>query len=145
MILRSNIFNAFPRKACCVIFVLLISISFSFGGALAKSCKGGPDCLNCAEASHPHVPDTDAGKENHGCGPGQNDGSCGFESGRSQDEFQVIVSTVRPDNHESSGIFKAASDEFDPSYLSGEIISLFLSPDSGKITPIYLLHESLLC
>ena len=112
---------------------------------MAKSCEGGPDCLNCAEAAHAHVPGTDAGKENHGCGPGQKDGTCGFEADRSPDQFHGIVSAVRSDNHEFSGIFTAASDEFDPSYLSGEIISLFLSPGSGKITSIYLLHESLLC
>jgi hypothetical protein len=145
MILKLNICNAFFRKVCCVIFILLINISFSLGGALAKSCKGGPDCLNCVELEHPHTPGMDTGLKNHGCGYGQKDGTCGFEAGRGPDEFHGIVSAVRPDKCEFSGIFTAASDEFGQSYLSGEIISLFLSPDSGKITSLYLLHQSLLC
>jgi hypothetical protein len=145
MIVKLNIRNAFSRKACCVIFILFISISFSLSGAVAKSCKGGPDCLNCVELAHPHVPGEMADMENHGCGSGQKDGTCGIEAGQSPDEFHGIVSALRPDNHEFSGIFTAGSDEFDQSYLSRQIISLFLSPDSGKITPIYLLHQSLLC
>ena len=145
MILKLNIRNVFFRKACCVIFVLLISISFSLGGALAKSCEGGPDCVNCVELAHPHVPGEMADMENHGCGPGQKDGTCGIEAGQIPDEFHGLVSAARPDNHEFSGIFTAASDGFGQSYLSAEIISLFLSPDSGKITSIYILHQSLLC
>ena len=112
---------------------------------MAKNCKGGPDCLNCVELTHPHVAGEMADMENHGCGSGQKDGTCGFEASQSPDEFHGIVSAVRPDNHEFSGIFTAGPDEFDQSYLSGEIISLILSPDSGKKTPIYLLHQSLLC
>jgi hypothetical protein len=145
MVLKSNIGNIFSRKVCCVILILFISISFSLNGAMAKSCNGGPDCLNCVELAHPHVPGEMADMENHGCGSGQKDGTCSFEAGRSPDEFHGIVSAARPDNHEYSGIFTAGPVEFDPSYLSGETISLFLSSDSGKTTPIYLLHQSLLC
>jgi hypothetical protein len=153
MILKPNIRNAFSRKVCCVILILFISISFSFSGALAKNCKGGPDCLNCVKLAHPHVPgemaDNVAGQmadmQNHGCGSGQKDGTCSFEAGRSPDEFHGIVSAARPDNHEFSGIFTAGPEGVGQSYLSGEIISPILSPDSGKKTPIYLLHQSLLC
>lgn len=145
MILKLNICNAFFRKACCVILILLINVSFSLGGALAKRCEGGPDCLTCVEQAHPHVHGEMADMENHGCGSGQKDGTCGVEAGRRPDEFHGIVSPARPDIREFSGIFTAASDELDQFYLSREIISLFLSPDSGKITSIYLLHQSLLC
>ena len=145
MHIKLNIFHVLSRKAVCIIFIMLISVNFALGGALAKSCKGGPDCANCVALAHTHVPGAEAGMGNFGCRPGDKNDTCGFEAGRIPNEFYGITSAFRSDNHEFSGIFTAVSDGYGPSYLSREFISLFLSPDSGRITPIYLINQSLLC
>jgi hypothetical protein len=145
MISRLNIFTEFSRKACCVIFILLISISFSFGGTPAKSCKGGSDCASCIELAHSHVPGAVADMENNGCRPGEKTGTCGFEAGRIADEFNGIALIVRSDHYESSGIFAAVSDLNDQPNPSRELRLQFDSPDIDGAVPIYLLNDSLLC
>ena len=145
MMVQFHIVTAFTRKACYIIFILLISISLSFGGIQAKSCKGGADCLNCAEQAHRHVSGPHAGMVNQGCGPGQRDGTCGFEASHSPDEFHGIVSVGRLDNHEFCGIFTAASDACGQSDFSSEFLLRFDSPNTDGPIPIYLLNDSLLC
>lgn len=145
MRIKLNILNSSSRKACCIVFTLFISISFSLGGALANGCEGGPDCLNCAQLAHLHVSGAEADMENHGCRPGDNNGTCGVETNQNPDEFHGIVSAVRSDNHEYSGIFTNASGEHGQSYLSGESLSQFHARGSVRIIPIYLLNHSLLC
>ena len=145
MIKDLNILNAFPRKACYIIFTLFLSISFSLGGVLANGCKGGPDCLNCAQLAHLHVPGAVADMENHGCWPDDNNGTCGVENNQNPDEFHGIVPAIRSDNHAYSGIFSDAPGEHTQSHLSGELRSQYRSHGKVRITPIYLLNHSLLC
>jgi hypothetical protein len=145
MIDKLNIINAYSRKACCIIFILFISISFSIGGAQAKSCKGGPDCANCAGPAHPHAPGAQAGMENNGCRPGDKNGTCGFEDDRSPDEFHGFALATRSENHNFSGIFNAVSDEYVLSHLFLEVPLPFHSPSGGGTTPIYLINRSLRC
>jgi hypothetical protein len=142
---KLNILNSSSRKACYIIFTLFISISFSLGGALANGCKGGVDCLNCAQLAHLHVPDVKADMENHGCRPGDNNDTCGVETNQNPDEFQGIAPAVRSDNPAYSGIFSGTSGEHGQSHLSGGLLSHFHSRGSARITPIYLLNHSLLC
>jgi hypothetical protein len=142
---KLNILNSSSRKACYIIFTLFISISFSLGSALANSCKGGVGCLSCAQLVHLHVPGAEADMQNHGCRPGDNNGTCGVETNQNPDEFRGIASAVRLDNPAYSGIFTDTSDEHGQSHLSGGLLSHFHSRGSVRITPIYLLNHSLLC
>lgn len=145
MMVQFHIVTAFTRKACYIIFILLISISLSFGGIQAKSCKGGADCLNCAAQAHRHFPGTHAGMENQGCGPGQEDSPCGYEASQPPDGFHGIVSAGRLDNHEFCGIFSVASGEGGQCNFSGKFLQQFDSAKIDEAIPIYLLNASLLC
>ena len=140
-----NILNVFSRKALYIAFILLIGFSFSAGGALAKGCPGGFDCLNCAAAAHPHMPGMDAEMVNHGCQSAEQNRSCGFEAGSRSDQFDSMATVAESGTHPYPGIFSAASDEFDQAHLHKGFITQFQYPDRSKLTPIYLLNESLLC
>ena len=142
---KLNILNGFPRKALCLTLILLIGFSFSAGGVLANSCQGGADCLNCATAAHPHIPGMDVQMVNPGCQSAEQNSSCGFETGRSTDEFDKTTAVVKSDTQPYFGIFSAASDESDQADLYREFITQFQSPDRSELTPIYLLNLSLLC
>jgi hypothetical protein len=145
MHLKSNIRNAFSRKACCIIFILFVSVSFSLGDALANSCKGGPDCLNCAERAHSQVPGAETGMENHSCRSVEQNSTCGFEASRSPYDFHGIASAIRSAHHEYSGLFTADLDEYGQLHFSKKFLSKLHLPDRGEITPIYLLNHCLLC
>jgi len=145
MVFKFNIVSAYVRKACAILFILLISISFSVGGAQAKTCKGGADCLICVQQAHPHVSGSHAAAENLGCGPGQKDSQCGYEASQRRDGFHGIVSAGRPDNHEFSGIFSVASGEGGQCNFSGKFLQQFDSAKIDEAIPIYLLNASLLC
>jgi len=140
-----HILGGFSRKALYLALILLIGFSFSAGGVLANSCQGGPDCLNCAAAAHPHIPGMDVEMVNPGCQSAEQNSSCGFETGRSADEFDRTAAVVKSDTHPYPGIFSAASDESDQADLYREFITQFQSPDRSELTPIYLLNLSLLC
>lgn len=142
---KLNILNVFSRKALYIAFMLLIGFSFSAGGALAKDCPGGADCLICAAAAHPHLPGMDVEMVNPGCQSAEQNRSCGFESGRSADELGSIAAVAGSGTQPSSGIFSAASDEFDQTHLHQGFITQLYYPGRGKLTPIYLLNQSLLC
>lgn len=133
------------RKVLCIAFLMLISFSFSAGGVLANSCQGGPDCLNCAAATYPHIPGMDVEMVNPGCQSAEQNSSCGFETGRSADEFDRTAAVVKSDTHPYPGIFSAASDDSDQADLYREFITQFQSSDRSELTPIYLLNLSLLC
>ncbi len=145
MNLKLNILIALSRKAVCIIFILFISINFSFGSTLAKSCKDGPDCVNCAQLAPPHASGAEAGMENFGCRPGDKNDTCGFEAGRIADEFHGFALAARSKNHNFPGIFNAASDEYVISHLYTEFPSPFHTHSGGGAAPIYLLNRSLLC
>jgi hypothetical protein len=120
-------------------------MSFSLGDALANSCKGGPDCLNCTELAHSQVPGTETDMGNHGCRSIAQNSPCGFETSRSSSDFHGMASAIRSDHHDYSGIFITDIDEYDQSHFSREFLSNFHSHDRGGTTPIYLLTHSLLC
>ena len=145
MHLKITIRNAFSRKTCCIFFILFVSISFSIGDALANSCKGGPDCLNCAELEHSQVPGTETDMGNHGCRSVAQNSTCGFEASRSPYEFHGIASAIRSNQHDYYGILTNDIDEDGQSHFSREFLSNIHSYDRGGITPIYLLNHSLLC
>ena len=142
---KLNILTVFSRRAICIAFTLLIALSFSAGGVLANSCQGGADCFICAAAVHPHIPGMDAEMVNQGCQSAEQNSSCGFETGRSADEFDRTAAVVKSNTHPDSGIFSAASYESDQAHLYREFITQFQSPDRSELTPIYLLNLALLC
>jgi hypothetical protein len=144
MNLDRNILKLFCRTAICIISMLILSIGFSFGGALASNCQGGAGCLVCAELPHGHVAGRTADMQNPGCTPGGQNGSCGFEAHQDPDEFHGIVSSVRSYNPVNTGIFTAASNGTVPSLLTGEFISKFVLSDSDGAVPLYLQNQSLL-
>jgi len=142
---KLNKLNVLSRKAHCLAFVLLIALSYSAGGVLANSCQGGPDCLKCAAAAHPHIPGMDVEMVNQGCQSPEQNRSCGFETGHSADEFDSMAAVVKSGTHPYPGIFSAASDQSDQAHLYREFITQFQNSDRSKLTPIYLLNLSLLC
>jgi hypothetical protein len=142
---KLNILTVFSRRAICIAFTLLIALSFSANGVLANSCQGGADCLVCAAAVHPHIPEMDVEMVNQGCQSAEQNSSCGFETGHSADEFDNIAAVVKFGTHTYSGIFSAASDESDQADLYREFITQFQNHYRSDLTPIYLLNQSLLC
>jgi hypothetical protein len=144
MNLDRNILKPFCRTAICIISMLILSIGFSFGGALASNCQGGADCLVCAELPHGHVAGEAANMENPDCSPGGQNGTCGFEARQDPDEFHGIVSSLRSYTPVNPGIFTAASNGTVPSLLTGEFISKFVLSDSDGAVPLYLQNQSLL-
>jgi hypothetical protein len=143
---KIHIRGEFTRKALWTAFILLIGFSFSTGGVLASSCQGGADCLICAAAVHPHLPGMDVEMVNRGCASAaEQNSSCGFETGHSADELNSIAAVAESITHPYSGIFSAASDDFDQAHLHKRFITQFRYPARGELTPIYLLNQSLLC
>ncbi|OEU62793.1 MAG: hypothetical protein BBJ57_07130 [Desulfobacterales bacterium PC51MH44] len=145
MNLKLNIRHALSRKTICIILMLVISIGFSFGAALANSCQGGADCFICADLPHRHVPVAAAEMEDPGCRPAGQNSTCGFETSQGPDEFQGIVSSVRSYHQVYAGIFAVVSDEYGQTLLPKEFVPQFLLSDSGGAAPIYLLNQALLC
>lgn len=86
------------RKMVCIIFILLVGISFSTGGVMANSCRGGIGCLNCAAETHPRIP-MDADTGNHSCQPDGQNRSCGFEVGHRSDKFDSIAPVTESGTH----------------------------------------------
>lgn len=145
MNLKPNILIALSRKAVCIIFILFMSINFSFGSVLSKNCKGGPDCANCALEARSHAHDAEAGMQNSRCQTDEKTGTCGFEAGQGPDDASRIALTVRSDQREFSAIFVAQSVVYKRPDFSGEFLLQFDSPDIAGAIPIYLLNDSLLC
>jgi hypothetical protein len=125
--------------------MLLVSIGFSAGGAMANHCQGGIDCLNCAAMAHGHMPSNHLTVGYHGCRPVGQNGSCGFETGHRPDKFDRIASTTGFGNFQHAGIFSAASDNSDQAHLYRLVIPPYHYPVLGELTPVYLLNQSLLC
>ena len=142
---KLNIRNPFSRKAFCIAFALLIALSFSAGGVLANSCQGGADCIICAAAAHPYMPGMDMKMVNQGCRSAEQSDSCGFESGRSTDEFDRLAAVAESGAHPYPGIFSFTADAADQDHLGRIFIAQFQYPDRGELTPIYLRNLSLLC
>ena len=139
-----QILGGFSRKTLCIALIMLIGLSLSAGGALANSCKGGADCLICAAETHARLPGMDGGMVNRACGSSAPNSSCGFETGPRGDKFDRIAAVAQSGFHTYAGVFLAASDEFDPSYLHRGFLAQFQYPHRGEPTPIYLRHQSLL-
>jgi hypothetical protein len=134
----------FSRKTLCIALAVVIALGFLAGGAMADSCTGGADCLICVAATHSHLPGMDGEIVNRACGSSAPNSSCGFETGPRRDEFDRIAAVAESGGHSYSGIFMAASDEFDPSYLHRGFLTQFQYPHRGEPTPIYLRNQSLL-
>jgi len=142
---KLNILSVSSRKALCTAFALLIALSFTAGGVLADSCQGGADCMICAAAAHPHIPGMDMTIVDRDCQSAEQNNSCGFESGRSADEFDRLAAVAESGTHPHPGIFSFTSDAADQAHSGRIFISQFQYPDRGKLTPIYLRNQSLLC
>jgi hypothetical protein len=145
MDLKLNMGNAFSIKALCISLILFMSIGYSFGGAQANSCEGGAACLICARQPHRHLPGAQSRAENPGCGPAEQNSTCGYEAGRDSEKFYGIASAVRSFYPARTGIFAGASDEYDPFRVSRVRIAAFSLSDAGAKAPIYLRNLSLLC
>ena len=137
--------TAFLQKALNIILIVFMSLGFSFGWALADNCKGGADCLVCAERPHGHIPVAAADMENTGCLPGGQKSPCGFEASQNPDGFHGIISAVRSYHQPYAGIFAMVSAEFGQTLHPKEYLPQILLSYSDETIPIYLLNQSLLC
>jgi hypothetical protein len=145
MNLKIIISNTFLRKAFCITLVLLFSLNFFAGAALAKSCDGGTGCLSCAEALHPHLPGMDMAMAPHGCQPLEQKDACSFEISSGLDNFHGIIPAVRTDQNEAGLIFSAVPIDNSPAQTVAKFSSQPLYSDTQPTTPIYLIIQSLLC
>jgi hypothetical protein len=146
MNLKIPISNVFLRKAFCITFVLLFSLNFFAGAALAKSCDGGFGCLSCEEAvHHRHLPAMDKGTAPPGCQPLEQEDACSFEIGPDTDNFHGIIPTVRTDQNEIGGSLGAIAADESPASSAGKFLPQTLYSDTQPTTPIYLIIQSLLC
>jgi hypothetical protein len=138
--------NAFLRKAFCSTLVLLFSLNFFAGAALAKTCDGGVGCLSCTEAvHHRHLPGMDMARAANGCQPLEQNDGCSFEIGPDTDNFHGIIPTVRTDQNEIGGSFVAIAADESPAPSAGKFLPQPLFSDTQPTTPIYLVIQSLLC
>jgi hypothetical protein len=146
MNLKTTISNAFLRKAFCSTFVLLFSLNFFVGAALAKSCDGAFGCLSCAEAVHQRqLPGMDMAGAPHGCQPLEQKDACSFEIGPDTDNFHGIIPTVRTEQNEIGGSFAAIAADESPAPSTGKLLPQPLYTDTQPTTPIYIIIQSLLC
>ena len=145
MTLNLHILGEFSRKALYVALTLLIGLSMSTGNVLANSCKGGAECLSCMAVAHPHVPGMDVEMVNRDCESTAQNSSCSLETGHGLDEFDRIATVTESSGKAYSGIFSAASGEFEPLRLYPKFLTQNQYPHRGDLTPIYLRNHSLLC
>jgi len=145
MNLKITISNAFLRKVFCITLVLLFSLNFVAGAALAKSCDGGADCWICDEVMHPHRPGMDMATVPHGCQPLERQGTCSFEISSGLDKLHGIIPAVRTDQNETGDIFSAASVDNSTVQTAANFSLLPLYSDTQPTTPIYLIIHSLRC
>ena len=144
MNLNVHIRGGYSRKVLCITLLLLIGFSFSAGGAMANSCKGSVDCLNCIAAAHPRIPRLDVEMVQPDCTTNPN-GSCGIETGRVAHAFDRVAAVADSGSHFHSGSLSAAIDESDQYYLYRGVLFKSQYPDRGELTPIYLRNDALLC
>jgi hypothetical protein len=145
MKLKLNIGNNYTRKVTCIGLILLVSIGFSFAGARADSCRGGADCLTCAQQPHLHLPGLKMTVENSGCTPAGPNSTCGFEAAQGAEKVYGIASAVRLFQQVRSAIFTAAADADSQFRLSKGLNVPFFQLVPGPKAPIYLRNHSLLC
>ena len=142
---KITISNAFLRKVFCTTLVLLFSLNFLAGAALAKSCDGGADCMICDEVMHPHLPGMDMATAPHGCQPLGEQGQCSFEISSGLDKLHGIIPAFRTDQNEAGDIVSAASIDNWPNQTAAKFSSPLLYSDTQPTTPIYLIIHSLRC
>lgn len=145
MKLKLGIRAAFLRKALGISLVVLMSIGFSYSGALANGCRGGVDCLACAPHIHPQVSILQGQMENQSCWPAADDVSCAVENGRRRNEYDGGAAFIGTYHQASFGFTAAARLETGSSRFSKAFLPSFLSYDPGGLSAIYLLNQSLLC
>ena len=142
---KSNIINLAPRKVFSISLILFMCFNFYVLGAQAKICKGGPNCANCIELAHSHIPGSVAEMENPGCRPGDKNTDCSFETGRIPHDANRIALMYGTELYAFPGIFMAESGVYTRPNPSGKLSSPFDSPIIDGAIPIYLLNDSLLC
>lgn len=148
MKLKTAISSACLRKAFCTSLMLLFSLNFFAGAALAQGCDGGFGCLSCAEAAHSHFPGMDMAKKPapYSCRPFEQNKPCSFEISAELDKLQSILPAVRIDPEEAGKISAAVPLGTAPALLTAARVSLpHLYSDTQSTTPIYLINHSLLC
>lgn len=142
---KITISDAFLRKIFCITLVLLFSLNFLAGAALAKSCEGGVDCMFCDEVMHPHLPGMVMATAPHGCQPLGEQGECSFEISSGLDNLHGIVPAVRTDQNKAGDIVSTASIVNWPNQTAAGFSSPPFYSDTQPTTPIYLIIHSLRC
>lgn len=145
MNLKRNMGNSILLKALCSGLILFLSVGFSFGGAQAGSCRGGADCLICAQQPHRHLPGAQTTMEKPGCRPAEQNRTCGFVSAQGAEKIYGIASSVRSFDPVRSAPFVSATDEDGRFPLSGGLIAPYFLENQGLKAPIYVRNHSLLC
>jgi hypothetical protein len=141
---KSSMHEMYRNRYLSIPLILIFSISLFFANAFAGGCDGDEDCFNCNQIDH-HATGPETGFMPYGCQPGIPDNACGITASPTNDNQDFLISTIRVDNHEDSGI--TADPAVDPirDLFSRNPVSSVASVAATNSPPIYLSNLSFLC
>lgn len=142
---KSNLHTLVTNKTLSIPLILIFSICLFVTFAFAGGCNGGESCFKCSQMDHRHPSDPETGINPYGCQPGTPDNACGFTSSRIFDSQDLLVSTVRVDNHYYSSIPAGPASDYGSDLFSDSSISPVHSSVVTASPPIYILNLALLC
>ena len=145
MKLKSNIHTLVTNKTLSIPLILIFSICLFVTHAFAGGCNGDENCFKCSQVDHRHPTGPETGFMPYGCQPGIPDNACGITASRIFDSQDFLISTVRVDNHEDSGIPAGPAIDYNRDLFFNSSISPVHSSVVTITLPIYLLNLSLLC
>ena len=145
MKLKSNIRSLVTNKTLSIPLILIFSVCLFVTHAFAGGCNGGKDCFKCSQMDHRHPTDPETGITPSGCQAGSANNACGITASRIFDSQDFLISTVRVDNHEDSGIPAGPAIDYTRDLFPNSSISTAHSSVVAITPPIYLLNLALLC
>ena len=145
MKLKSNIHSLVSNKTLSIPLILIFSVCLFVTHAFAGGCNGGEDCFKCSQMDHRRPTGPETGITPSGCQAGSANNACGITASRIFDSQEFLISTVRVDNHEDSGIPAGPAIDYSTDLYSNGSISPVHSAVVTASPPIYLLNLALLC
>ena len=133
------------KKILSIPLILIFSICLFVANAFAGVCNGDESCFKCSQMDHRHATVPDAGNMPIGCRPAAPNSTCDITTGRILDDHTLLVSSIRVDTHEDSGIPVGQSLDYSSDLFFRNFISTVHFSALTASPPIYLLNLSLLC
>jgi hypothetical protein len=145
MILKIHTANRSTHKITAVLLGFLVVTHLMVAGAMAASCDGSADCLNCVMMTHPQAAAPDSGVASHGCASPKSGMSCDLEAAQPLVSHQFVLpgsGSVLPD---VSWMVAATTPKADPARFPTAACPT--GPIGSDIpgVPLYLQNLSLRC